>query len=158
MFTARYVLHSTFFPHNVFMCFVWIWEQTAIISLYSIDWLVFITETKCVYCAVQTGSSYVIRVNFPTPKCCAIAQAVNRRPLIADARVRSQASPCEICGRQSGTVTSFSPSTSVFLSQYHSTHAPHTSTCCSQQKDKPAKLANRQKEKKRLFRKSGNTE
>jgi hypothetical protein len=27
--------------------FVWIWEQTAIISLYSINWLVFITETEC---------------------------------------------------------------------------------------------------------------
>ena len=34
------------------MCFVWIWEQTAIISLYNIDWLVFITETECVYSAV----------------------------------------------------------------------------------------------------------
>ena len=31
----------TFCPHSVFMCFVWIWEQTAIISLYSINWLVF---------------------------------------------------------------------------------------------------------------------
>jgi hypothetical protein len=29
------------------MCFVWIWEQTAIISLHSINWLVFITETEC---------------------------------------------------------------------------------------------------------------
>ena len=29
---------------TVFMCFVWIWEQTAIISLYSINWLVCITE------------------------------------------------------------------------------------------------------------------
>ena len=36
------------------MCFVWIWEQTAIISLCSIDWLVFITETECVYCAVRS--------------------------------------------------------------------------------------------------------
>ena len=27
----------TFCPHNVFMCFVWISEQTAIISLYSIN-------------------------------------------------------------------------------------------------------------------------
>jgi hypothetical protein len=27
------------------MCFVWISEQTAIISLYIINWLVFITET-----------------------------------------------------------------------------------------------------------------
>ena len=48
--------NSTFCPHSVLMCFVWIWEQTAIISLYSINWLVFITESVCVYCAVRTGS------------------------------------------------------------------------------------------------------
>jgi hypothetical protein len=30
--------NSTLFPHSVFMCFVWISEQTAIISLYSINW------------------------------------------------------------------------------------------------------------------------
>jgi len=54
VFTARYVLHSMFSPHNVFMCFVWIWEQTAIISLYNNEWLVFITETECVYCAVRS--------------------------------------------------------------------------------------------------------
>ena len=37
--------NSAFCPHSIFMCFfVWIWEQTAIISLYSIDLLVFITE------------------------------------------------------------------------------------------------------------------
>ena len=46
--------NSTFCPHSVFMCFVWIWEQTAIISLYNINWLVCITETECVYCAVRT--------------------------------------------------------------------------------------------------------
>jgi len=33
--------NSTFCPHSVFMCFVWLWEQTAIISLYSINWLVY---------------------------------------------------------------------------------------------------------------------
>ena len=32
-------------------CFVWIW---AIISLYSINWLVFITETECDYCAIRS--------------------------------------------------------------------------------------------------------
>ena len=64
MFTARYVLHSTFCPHSIFMRFVWIWEQTAIISLYSINWLVFITETECVYCAVRTGSLTTLHVNF----------------------------------------------------------------------------------------------
>ena len=45
------------------MCFVWIWEQTAIISLYNINWLVFITETECVYCAVRTGSLTAIPVD-----------------------------------------------------------------------------------------------
>jgi len=56
--------NSTFCPHTVFMCFVWIWERTAIISLYSINWLVFITKIQCVYCAVRTGSLNVIQVKF----------------------------------------------------------------------------------------------
>jgi hypothetical protein len=44
-----------------------------------------------------------------------MAQAVIRRPLTAEARVRSRVSPCEICGGQSGT--------SVFPCQFHSTRA-----------------------------------
>jgi hypothetical protein len=40
----------------------------------------------------------------------AMAQAVSRRPVTADARVRFRVSPCEICGGQSGTGTGFSPS------------------------------------------------
>ena len=55
--------NSTFCPQTVFMCFVWIWEQTAIISLNSINWLVFITETGCVYCAVRAGSLNIIQIN-----------------------------------------------------------------------------------------------
>jgi hypothetical protein len=35
---------------------VWISEETAIISLSSLNWLVFITETEGVYSAVRTGS------------------------------------------------------------------------------------------------------
>ena len=46
------------------MCFVWISEQTAIISLYNINWLVCITETDSVYCAVRTSSSSTIQVTF----------------------------------------------------------------------------------------------
>jgi hypothetical protein len=42
-----------------------------------------------------------------------MAQAVSRRPVTAVARVRSQASPCEIGGGQSDTVTGFSRSSSV---------------------------------------------
>ena len=55
-----FIYNSTFCPHSVFMCFVWIWEQTTIISLYNINWLVCITETECVYCAVQTVSLHII--------------------------------------------------------------------------------------------------
>ena len=46
------------------MCFVWISEQTAIISLYNINWLVCITETERVYCAVRTGYLNIIHINW----------------------------------------------------------------------------------------------
>ena len=55
-----FIYNSTFCPHTEFMCFMWIREQTAITSLYSINWLVFITQTECVYCAVRTGFLYII--------------------------------------------------------------------------------------------------
>jgi len=41
-----------------------------------------------------------------------MAQAVSQRSVAADARVRSQIIPCEICGVQSGNGTDLSPSTS----------------------------------------------
>ena len=54
--TSLTLNYSTFCPNSVFMCFVWISEQTDIISLYNINWLIFITETESVYCEVRTGS------------------------------------------------------------------------------------------------------
>ena len=45
--------------------------------------------------------------------------------IIEDSRVRSQANHCQLCDGQSGTMTGFSPSTSVFPCQYHSTNAPY---------------------------------
>jgi hypothetical protein len=52
-------------PTQCIMCFVWIWEQTAIISPYNMNWLVCITETECVYCAVRTESLNVTQFNLP---------------------------------------------------------------------------------------------
>ena len=43
--------------HNVFMCFVRISEQTATISLYSINLSGFKTEAESVYCVVRNWSS-----------------------------------------------------------------------------------------------------
>jgi len=48
--------------HNAFKCFLCVSEQTAIISLYSIDWLVFITEAESVHSAVRTDSLCVFCV------------------------------------------------------------------------------------------------
>ena len=39
-------------------------ERTAIIFLYRINRLVFITEAEYVYCAVRTGSLNIIQVNY----------------------------------------------------------------------------------------------
>jgi hypothetical protein len=54
----------------------------------------------------------------------AMPQAVSRRPLTAEARVRYRVSQCGICGGQSGTGTAFSPSTSGFPCQFQCTGAP----------------------------------
>jgi hypothetical protein len=50
-----------FCPHSVFMCFVWISEQTAIISLYSINWLTGFYNIDRV-CLLQ-GMDWVFKYN-----------------------------------------------------------------------------------------------
>ena len=111
------------------MCFVWISEQTAIISLYNINWLVFITETECVYCAVRTESLYTVQVN------------ICFRPSFDpwSVRVRFLFNPVSL-GQGFRQVFTFLP---VSISPFHSTNAPHSlSTCCSCQKNKWAKPGN----------------
>ena len=61
--TTDYMMHHQFdiqqlyaVPTMYFLCFVFIWEQTATCATYSINWLVFITEIKSVYSAVRGGS------------------------------------------------------------------------------------------------------
>jgi hypothetical protein len=66
--TSLTFTNSTFCPHTVFMCFVWISEQTAIISLYSINWLVFITDA--VFTARYGLKHYTIQVNFRLLRPC----------------------------------------------------------------------------------------
>jgi hypothetical protein len=60
--TTDYMMHHQFdiqqlyaLPTMYFLCFVFIWEQTATCATYSINWLVFITEMKSIYSAVRAG-------------------------------------------------------------------------------------------------------
>ena len=46
--------NSTFCPHTVFMCFVWISEQPLFPYTTLTDWF-FLTETESVYFSVLTG-------------------------------------------------------------------------------------------------------
>ena len=47
---------SNFLPHTEYLCILYASEKKkAIIFLYSINWLHFITQKECVYCPVRTG-------------------------------------------------------------------------------------------------------
>ena len=83
--------NSTFCPHSVFVCFVWIWEQTAIISLHNINWPVFITEPDSVYCAVRTSSVSTTAVIFSFLR-SDVAQSVT-----IPAKVSVNTSPVPVC-------------------------------------------------------------
>jgi hypothetical protein len=54
-----FIYNSTFCPHSVFMCFVWIWEQTAIISLYYINWLFYNQDGVC----LLRGTDWIFTYN-----------------------------------------------------------------------------------------------
>jgi hypothetical protein len=53
-----------------------------------------------------------------------MSEVVNRQLFTAEVRVRSLAILCVICGGRSSTGTGLSPSTSIFLWQYHSISDP----------------------------------
>ena len=113
------------------MCFVWIWEQTAIISLYSINWLVFTTERERVYCAVRKRHLYIIQDNL-NPHISVIAQAVTRRSPTAEAHVGSQSMWYFCWTKKHFVILScdyflFPPVSIIpptLPCQYHSTHSP----------------------------------
>lgn len=80
--------------------------------------------------------------NILRPKCCAMTKVSHHAGL---ASIPAQS--IWDYGKQRGTTTDFSPSTSVLSCHYYSTNVPHLSpaTCCSYQQDKQAKTASLQK-------------
>jgi hypothetical protein len=68
--------------------------------------MTFITETKCVYCAVRTETLNKFRIYF-RPESRAMAKAAVCRPLASEACILSRVSPRGKCG----TGTDLAPST-----------------------------------------------
>jgi len=54
---------STVWPHSVFMCFMLISGETAIISLHSLHWLVVTSKMECVYCVVWAECWSIFQFN-----------------------------------------------------------------------------------------------
>jgi hypothetical protein len=76
--------------------------------------------------AISVHSSHsVTNIRFSIILGRAVTQAVSRRSLTAEARVRAQVSAWGLCIGQSGTGAGFAPSCSVFPCHHHSTVTLH---------------------------------
>jgi hypothetical protein len=99
------------------MCFEWISEQTAIISIYNINLSAFITEAESVYCAVRTGSLNQIqfrpyRINCPAcpVRKCGVANSVVTTTLLLKYTTHMKV---RICGDTEGGIVWFEMRMSV---------------------------------------------
>ena len=61
LFGTFYILRSA---HTVYLCVLCGSENKQRLFHCSIDWLLFITETECVYCAVRIDHTNNFQVNF----------------------------------------------------------------------------------------------
>ena len=68
------------------MCFVWIWEQRAIISLYNINWLIFITRDGV---CLQRGTDWIFIYNstFCPHILCVLYESQNKTAIISLYRI-----------------------------------------------------------------------
>ena len=69
-YTTRFSIKKSYILPTKYVLFLYVWKQTAVISLYNINWLVFVTQTGCVYCAVRAESSNIIRGNISSRGFC----------------------------------------------------------------------------------------
>jgi len=116
--------------HTIYLSVQYVFlQQTATISLCSVYQLVFPMEALCSLC----GTNWTIKQQILVYQGRVMAQSVSRRPVTVETRLRSQASPFEICGSQSGNRTGFSTRISFFRCYFQPCSDPYLypSTCCS---------------------------
>jgi hypothetical protein len=134
--------NPTFCPHSVVKCCTWIWEQTVVIYLYSINWLAFIKGRKWVYSVVRAASTKVGLTVFC--RCVVpwirrlVVRLLQRRPVIDSISAYVRVMVVKVAMGQ------ISLRELWFPCQYHSTNASYSalSTCCAYQKEKRAKAGN----------------
>jgi len=98
----------------------WFSVRSPVISKWSPNHLIFkyllivflLLLTSISQCGEFAISIYTINLTSPSH---AMAQVVCHMPLTVESHIQSQASPCGICCRQSGTGVDFSLSTALFL-------------------------------------------
>jgi len=120
--------------HSPTQCiYLFFLQQATTISLRSIHRSKFAMEAYHILWVVRTESvckTYILHsTNDHT------MTQTGSQTFTAETKVRSQVSPCQICGGRSGNETGLPQSTWVFHSQYNSSSAPYSflSRTCSNQ-------------------------
>jgi hypothetical protein len=96
-----------------------------------------ISSAHLAVCHIRVGTAQLVKglpgfqfpanKGFPLPSWpCHGSHTLSHWPLTADGQVWPLASPCRICGAQSGTVTGLCPFTSLLCSKCHSKKARHS--------------------------------
>jgi len=114
--------YSDFCLHSAHLCVSYGYQTKVIISLYN-KLTGFHNPPDTVHYAVRAEYLNIIQVTV------ALQQTVGRRPVTAEATVRSQPSPREIYGGKRGDGRGFPQSSSVFPCQYKSTSATYSFLC-----------------------------
>jgi len=91
----------------------------------SISRLAFLKEVSCVLCKVLSASVYITNVTLSLDY-RAMVQAISRRTCIAEVQPECLLSPSEVCCGESSTGAGLSPSTFVFLCNYHSANVSYS--------------------------------
>ena len=58
-------IQKSCFPHTFFLCWLRSLQWTAVISLYCITWVIFVTDKKCVIC--EAGRSFLRHFKYMKP-------------------------------------------------------------------------------------------
>ena len=137
--------NSTFCSYRLYLCVLCGSENKQRLFPYTaLTDRFFITETESVYCAVRTGSIYIIHITISLQGPCYGSGAHFPTSQSSGLGPVSCQSMWDLWWTEVTLGQIFGRIKKVFPRQYHSTNAPYSSssTCCSYPKDRGAKTGN----------------